>query len=88
MFGDQFGEPDHGNVHLVMFQPFFQDDATVGAGSHQPVRLDRFQLEFLSLEGFRAQFLAFLDRRLADVGRIGKLRARLGNIPWRKTSSP
>ncbi len=32
--------------------------------------------------------LAFLDRRLADVGRIGKLRARLGNIPWRKTSSP
>ena len=30
--------------------------------------------------------LAFLDRRLADVGRIGKLRAKVGNMFNRRTS--
>lgn len=35
-----------------------------------------------------AATLAFLDRRLADVGRIGKLRARLeGLLPWRRAAA-
>lgn len=33
-----------------------------------------------------AATLAFLDRRLADVGRIGKIRARAGNMIARKSS--
>ena len=33
-----------------------------------------------------AATLAFLDRRLADVGRIGKIRARAGNMITRKSS--
>ncbi len=38
------------------------------------------------LRGDAAATLAFLDRRLADVGRIGKIRARAGNMLTRKSS--
>jgi hypothetical protein len=54
MIGDHLGQADHGQVHLVVLQTFFQNDAAVGASRDHAVRLEGLELgDFLTLKASR-----------------------------------